>query len=68
MPFINSNEKCAKLLCMSKKSSNFDLLPHKWGPLRIYFRVLPDIRKGGYFSSSLTAFVFCTHIYRLMQA
>ena len=44
MPFINSNEKCAKLLCMSKKSSNFDLLPHKWGPLRTYVLSMSEQR------------------------
>lgn len=44
-------------LAYVKKSSTFDLLPHTWGPLRKYCRVLPDIRKGGCFSSSLKAFV-----------
>ena len=44
------------LLRMSKKSSNFDLLPHTWGPLRKYSRVLPDIYHRGHFLPSLTAF------------
>ena len=34
---------------------NFDLLPHKWGPLRTYCRILRGIyATAGVFSSSLT--------------
>ena len=36
--------------------------------LRKYVRVLPDICKGGHFSPSLMAFLFCSDTYRLMQA
>jgi len=41
--------------------SYFDMLPHKWGPLRKYIRILPDILapiSGNFFAKGLRP-LFC---------
>ncbi len=49
-----------KILHICKKKRTFDLLPHKWGPLRKYVRVLPDIQNGGHFFAKPRGFsVLC---------
>ena len=57
-----------KGLHMCNFCCTFDLLPHEWGPLRKYGRVLQTICKCGHFLTSLMAFLFCADTYCLMQA